>query len=89
MAGCLNQHMELVVLPNGGPGLVRKPDIPWKPKHGEEGMSEQDIAKKREREKERATVKKPRYVPEEQMVRHTRNLKRKYLGKEEMKIEVL
>lgn len=46
-------------------------------------MSEQDIAKKRQKEKEGS--KKPRYVPKGQMVRHTRNLKRKYLGKEEMK----
>ena len=85
MNGRLNQHMELVVLPNGGPGLVRRRDIPFRPKHGEEGMSEQDRAEKREREKKRTTAKKQRYVPEGQMVKHTRNLKRKYLGKEEMK----
>ena len=71
MSGRLNQHMEVIILPNGGPGLKRKEGIPWKPIHGEEGMSEQDIAKKRQKEK--VTIKKPRYVPDGQMVRHTRN----------------
>ena len=39
----------------------------------------------KKRQKEKVTIKKPRYVPDGQMVRHTRNLKHKYLGKEEMK----
>ena len=50
MAGRLNQQMKVIILPNGGPGLVRKENIPWKPVHGEEKMSEQDIAKKRRKE---------------------------------------
>ena len=83
MAGRLNDHMHVVVLPNGGPGLVRKMNIPFKAKHGKGGMSEQAVAGKREKEKD--NTRKIRYVPKGQMVRHTRNLKRKFLGKDLMK----
>ena len=84
MSGRLNQHMEVIILPNGGAGLVRKSGIKYKPVHGEEYMSEKDIAKKRERAKAGKNYKQRR-IPHGQMVKHTRNIKRKYLGKEECK----
>ena len=46
-------------------------------------MSEQDVDKKREKLKSKK--RKERYIPPGQLVRHKRNLKRKYLGKELMK----
>ena len=75
--------MEVIILPNGGPGLVRKKDIDFRAIHWEEYMSEQDVAKKRAKFKSK--IRKERYVPPGQLVRHTRNIKRKYLGKELMK----
>ena len=61
MANRLNTHMEVIILPNGGPGLVRKKGIDFKPVHGEEYMSEQDVDKKREKLKTKK--RKERYIP--------------------------
>ena len=83
MAERLNSHNNVVILPNGGAGFVRNMDIQFKPRHGEAGQTKEQIEKKRMKEKEREESGRPRFVPEGQMVQHTRNQKKRFLGREE------
>ena len=85
MAERLNQHNDVVILPNGGPGFVRNMNIPFKPRHGEAHMTKEQIEKKRQKEKEREESGNPIYVPQGQMVKHTRNQKKRFLRREERK----
>ena len=48
-------------------------------------MTREQIEKKRRKEKEREESGKPRFVPQGQMVKHIRNQKKRFLGREERK----
>ena len=72
-------------MPNGGAGFVRNMKIPCKPRHGEEKMTKLEVEKRRKRDKEREESGIDRYRPQGQMVKHIRNQRKRFLGKEERK----
>ena len=85
MAERLNSHNDVVILENGGPGFVRNMNIPFKLRHGESKMTREQIEKKRQKEKEKEESGTPRFVPLGRMVKHIRNQKKRFLGREERK----
>ena len=85
MAERLNTYMDVVILPEGGPGYVRNMKIPFKARHGEAHMTREQIEKKRLKEKEREENGKPRFIPQGQMLEHIRQQKKRFLGREERK----
>ena len=85
MAERLNTHMNVVILPDGSPGYVRNMNIKFKARHGEAGMTKEQIREKRLREKEREESGKERWKTQGQMVEHVRKQKRTFMGREERK----
>ena len=82
LAGRLNDHMETIILENGGVGLRRKSGKAWKKKHQVDDPKETEDY---EQEDAKKKTPKARVVARGAMLRHTRNQKRMYLGKEARK----
>jgi hypothetical protein len=85
MAERLNTHNNVVIMPNGGAGLVRNMEIPFKARHGETKMTKEEVERKRQKEKEKEESGNTRFRPQGQMVHHIRNQKKRFLGREERK----
>ena len=81
----LTVNHDVVILPDGNPGLVRDMRVPFKPRHGEDKLTKKEIEKKRQREKDREAKGKPLHVPEGQMMQHVRLQKKHYMGMTERK----
>ena len=68
------------IMPGGHAGLVRDMSIPFKPKHGEEKLTEAEKAKKRTRERDREANGRALHVTNGQMMQHIRLQNKRYLG---------
>ena len=83
IAGCLNDYMEAVRLPNRGAGLVRKKGrkFKWSTQALDPSKSS-DSEEEEEEDKNKSRRKSVRKIPKGAMLKHYHNQKRMYLGKE-------
>ena len=76
----LTLNHNAIIMPEGHAGLVRDMTIPFKPKHGEEKLTEAEKAKKRTRERDREANGRALHVPEGQMMQHIRLQNKRFMG---------